>query len=150
MILLSTHFSLQEFLRSEIATRKGIDNTPTDDVLENLRVLAQGLERVRTVLGAPVRISSGYRCPELNAAIGGAKDSKHMLGLAADIECQAWGDPKTVFERLAAQREVLEFDQLILEFPPDGWVHVGFAEPGHMKRGDLLVYRGGSYERYFA
>lgn len=147
MILLSPHFSVQELIRSEAAIRYGIDNTPTAEVLENLRLLAQRLERVRDVLGAPVRVTSGYRCPELNAKIKGSKTSAHMLGLAADIECPGWGNPKHVFEKLAANRDLIQFDQLILEFPPDGWVHLGIAESGY-QRGELLVYQGNGYERY--
>lgn len=149
MILLSPHFTVQELIRSEAAIRYGIDNVPSAEVLENLRMLADRLERVRDVLGAPVRITSGYRSPELNARIKGSKTSKHMLGLAADIECPGWGNPKRVFEKLAANRDTLQFDQLILEFPPDGWVHFGIAESG-VQRGELLVYQGNGYERYIA
>lgn len=145
-ILLSQHFSLQELIRSETAIRHGIDNMPEGTVLENLRVLAQGLERVRDVLGAPVRISSGYRCPEINTIVNGSRNSAHMRGLAADIECPAWGSPEQVFKQLATARDVIKFDQLILEWPPNGWVHVGFADYG-APRGELLVFDGRSYER---
>lgn len=147
MILLSPHFTVEEFIRSDVATRKGIYNFPPADVLENLRVLAEKLEAVRTLLGRPVLVSSGYRCEELNTAIGGSKTSKHMTGLAADFTCPAFGTPMMVFDVLRSQKAALGYDQLILEFPPEGWVHIGFAPPGKVARGEALVYAGKSYER---
>lgn len=145
--MLSPHFTVEEFIRSDVAIRKGIYNFPPADVLENLRVLAAKLEAVRAILGRPVLVSSGYRSEELNAAIGGSKTSKHMTGLAADIECPAFGTPFMVFDALREQKTALGYDQLILEFPPDGWVHIGFALPGKVARGEDLTYAGKSYER---
>lgn len=147
MIMLSPHFTLEEFIRSDVAIRKGIYNFPSADVLENLRVLAAKLETVRAVLGRPVLVTSGYRCEELNTAISGSKTSKHMTGLAADFECPTFGTPQMVFDELRKHRDELGYDQLILEFPPDGWVHLGLAEPGKVARSENLVYAGKSYER---
>lgn len=147
MIMLSPHFTLQEFIRSDVATRKGIHNFPPADVLENLRVLAAKLETVRAVLGRPVLVTSGYRSEKLNDDIGGSKNSKHMTGLAADIECPAFGNPRAVFDELRNHKDLLGYDQLILEFPPDGWVHIGFAESGKAARGSALIYAGAGYER---
>lgn len=147
MIMLSPHFTVEEFIRSDVAIRKGIFNFPPTDVLENLRVLASKLEAVRAILGRPVLVSSGYRCEELNTAIGGSKASKHMTGLAADIECPAFGTPQMVFDELRKHRDALGYDQLILEFPPDGWVHIGFAPSGKVARGETLIYAGKNYER---
>ncbi len=147
MILLSPHFTLAELIRSDIAIRKGIDNTPPAEVLENLRLLAAGLERVRDVLGRPVHISSGYRSPKLNAAVGGSKTSAHMQGLAADITAPAFGSPEDVVRALAKEMATIQADQIILEFPPNGWVHVGFPDVT-MPRGQVLVYKGGAYERF--
>ncbi len=145
MIMLSPHFTVQEMIRSDIATRKGIYNFPPADVLENLGVLAQKLETVRIILGRPLYISSGYRCEELNAAIGGSKTSAHMLGLAADFECPAFGPPRAVFDKLREYESDIGYDQLILEFPPDGWVHLGIRR-GQINRGESLVFKGGTYE----
>lgn len=147
MILLSPHFTLQEFIRSDIATRKGIYNMPSAEVLENLRVLAEQLEDVRAFLGRPLLITSGYRSEELNTAIGGSKTSKHMTGLAADFECPAFGSPREVFDALRYPKGVFKYDQLILEFPPDGWVHLGLPKRGTAARSENLVYAGKSYER---
>lgn len=153
MILLSPHFTLEEFVRSDVATRKGINNDPPADVLENLKLLAEALERVRAFLDRPLHISSGYRGPELNAAIGGSKTSAHMSGRAADWTCPGFGTPSKVVAVLAANRGHFTFDQIILEFPNalnGGWVHYGIAEPGATPRGEILVFDGGRYERYAA
>src|ERR1051325_8425715 len=90
---LTEHFSLEELIASEVAARKGIDNTPPDDIVAKLRVLAAGLERVRAVRDGPIHVTSGYRCLALNTAIGGAHDSMHIQGLAADILCPRLGAP---------------------------------------------------------
>lgn len=147
MIMLSPHFTVEEFIRSDVAIRKGIYNFPPADVLENLRMLASKLEAVRAILGRPLLIGSGYRSEELNTAIGGSKSSKHMLGLAADIECPAFGTPQMVFDELRKHKASLGYDQLILEFPPDGWTHIGFSPSGTVSRGEALIYAGKHYER---
>lgn len=147
MILLSPHFTLEELIRSDVATRKGINNYPYPDVLENLKLLASKLEVVRAILGRSVLVSSGYRCEELNAAVGGSKTSTHMTGLAADFTCPAFGTTPEVFAKLREHKLDLDYDQLILEFPPTGWVHIGFAAMGKVARGSDLMYAGKSYER---
>ena len=121
---LSPSFSLSELVYSETAEQKGIDNTPPPEVVENLKRLAAGLEAVRVLLGAPLEISSGYRCPALNEAVGGSSTSQHMQGLAVDFECPAFGSPLEVAR--AIQRSDLEFDQCILEY--GRWVHLSFGD----------------------
>lgn len=121
---LSPNFSLSELSYSETAEERGIDNTPPPEVVENLRRLAAGLESVRALLGAPLEISSGYRCPALNEAVGGSSTSQHMQGLAADFECTAFGTPLEVAD--AIRRSDLEFDQCILEY--GRWVHLSFSD----------------------
>jgi uncharacterized protein YcbK (DUF882 family) len=76
---------------SQTAARMGIDNTPTPEILKNLRIMAAKLEEIRSLLGVPVLVSSGYRCPALNKAVGGSKGSAHLLGLAADITAPSFG-----------------------------------------------------------
>ena len=133
---LTEHFSLEELIASEIAARKGIDNTPSPAVLANLRVLAQGLERIRTVLGGkPIRVTSGYRCKALNEAVGGSARSAHMDGLAADIVCPQFGTPLVVC--CAIRDAGLATDQIIHEFGQ--WTHVAFAAPGAQARKELLT-----------
>ena len=129
---LTDHFTLEELTFSEFATRRGIDNRPSDTVLPRLRLLAEGLERVRALLGVPMRISSGYRCGPLNHAIGGAANSAHVTGLAADFIAPAFGSPRQV--ALAIADSAIEFDQVIHE---GRWVHVSFAPA--MRRMDLTA-----------
>ena len=84
---LTPNFSLEQLIHSETAERERIDNTPAPEIVKNLRLLAQGLEQVRTLIGFPLDISSGYRCPRLNSRVGGAKTSQHTRGQAADFTC---------------------------------------------------------------
>lgn len=130
------HFSFEELVASETAARFGLDNTPPANLMPNLRVLAAGLELVRTALGGrPIHINSGYRCEALNTRIGGARSSRHMSGLAADILCPSFGTPLEVCRAIAAAG--LKPDQVIHEFGK--WCHVSFAAPGSQPRGELLT-----------
>lgn len=124
---LSIHFTLEEFTLSQTAVRRGIKNDPPPEVIDNLRRLARVMENVRTLLGSPVLISSGYRSPELNEAVGGSKKSAHCRGLAADFTCPGYGTPREV--ALAIVRSELIYDQVILEGAgPGAWVHLGLTE----------------------
>jgi hypothetical protein len=126
-VKLSRHFTLDELTRSDTAVRLGLDNSPTQEVISNLQVLAQGLERVRAALGSvPLYISSGYRSPEVNKAIGGSRTSQHMAGEAADFTAPEFGTPTQIAEHLAALADSLQFDQLILE--GGRWVHISFTQ----------------------
>lgn len=133
---LSDHFSLEELIASETAVRLGIDNTPSEALIPNLFVLARGLESVRAALGGrPIHVNSGYRCRALNSKIGGAKNSLHMLGLAADIICPSYGSPLAVCRTIAAAG--LRPDQIIHEFSQ--WCHISFVLPGDKPRGQMLT-----------
>ena len=109
---LTEHFDLAEFTLSQEAARRGIDNTPPDEVLENLYILAMALEEVRARLGCPIVISSGYRSPALNAAVGGAPNSAHVLGYAADLTCPGFGAPLSVCKAIATLPD-FKYDQCI-------------------------------------
>jgi hypothetical protein len=117
----SLHFSMSELTASDTAVRLGIDNTPSAEIVANLEVLAIGLEDVRDILGYPMRISSGYRCPKLNTVVKGSKTSAHMDGFAADFTCPAFGTPLEVVK--AIERSPVMFDQCIQE---GAWVHISF------------------------
>jgi len=119
---LSPNFKLSEFVRSDTADREGIDNTPSESDINNLRRIAYTLEIVRLVLGAPVYISSGYRCLELNRAIGSSDTSKHVKGLAADFTVKGY-TPKESVEII---RKVVGFNTLIQEFGQ--WVHLDLSD----------------------
>ena len=121
---LSPNFSLDELVYSETAEQNGIDNTPPPEIVENLKRLAAGLEAVRALLGAPLEISSGYRCAALNEVVGGSSTSQHMHGLAVDFACPTFGSPLEIAH--AIQRSGLEFDQCILEY--GRWVHLSFSD----------------------
>lgn len=119
---ISPHFSLDEFTFSPTALRLGIDNTPSQNVIDNLFRLAGLAESIRFLFQKPIRISSGYRAPALNEAIGGAKNSQHCLGCAMDFTIP--GIPlDELFE--AIRTSGLQFDQLIKEY--DSWIHVSIA-----------------------
>ena len=132
---MTAHFSYAELIASEYAIRHGINNHPvSNDVLSNLHVLADGLERVRTVLRMPMHISSGYRSAKVNAGVGGSKSSKHMLGLAADFHLA--GVPPLDVCKALIQHSEIGFDQLIQE---GTWVHISFPEPEHDPAGIVLT-----------
>jgi hypothetical protein len=120
---LTPNFSLEQLIHSETAERERIDNTPAPPIVENLRLLAQGLEQVRTLTGLPLKIVSGYRCPELNRRVGGAKTSQHTEGKAADFTCAGFGPPVDVIK--AIRDSDIDFDQCILEYAR--WVHISFS-----------------------
>jgi hypothetical protein len=130
-IRLSEHFKLSELLRSDIALRRGLDNAPPGAVLQTMAaVLVPGLERVRAALGAPMHITSGYRGPAVNAAVGGGPRSQHLLGEAADFVAPTFGSQRDVARFLAGRAAELGIDQLIYE---GTWCHVSFraARPRH-------------------
>jgi zinc D-Ala-D-Ala carboxypeptidase len=125
---LSKNFSLAELVKSEYAIRHGIDNTPSEATIDNLKSLATNiLQRIRDRFGVVV-VNSGYRSPQLNVAIGGSKSSDHVLGLAADIEVPGMSN----YALAKWCEENLSFKQLILEFympgdPDSGWVHISYG-----------------------
>lgn len=110
---LSKHFHLSEFVTSNTAIRKGIDNTPSQEAISNLtKLCTQVLEPIRVQLEKPIKITSGYRCEKLNRLIGGAKNSQHILGEAADIQ-----SPNLTTEELFQFiKDHFVYDQLIQEF----------------------------------
>lgn len=134
---LSRNFTLAQLTRSDTAQRLGIDNQPPPEHLLNLRRLARCLEDVLACLGAPLVVSSCYRCAALNTAIGGAPGSRHLLGLAVDFTCPGFGTPLATARAIAGAG--IEFDQLIHEF--GRWVHLGLAPEGSACRRELLTIR---------
>lgn len=126
---LSPHFTLEEMIDSQTATRKGINNTPPEGAIENLRLLCQFiLEPLRTAAGKPIRISSGYRSLKLNRAIGSKDDSQHIKGQAADFTVTGLSVAETV---KLIQELGLPFDQLLDEY--GAWVHCSYS-PRHRRQ----------------
>jgi hypothetical protein len=130
---LSQNFTLAELCKSELAIRRSIDNSPTQDVISNLQALVVNiLQPVRNSLG-PITINSGYRSPAVNVAVGGSPTSDHCRGMAADIEIAGY-DNKMLAKFI---EQNFRFTQVILEFyedgqPSSGWVHVSF-DPDNLK-----------------
>ena len=132
---LTKNFTFSEMVKSETALRHGMDNTPGEAEIENLKQLAEKvLQPVRDAYGKGVKVNSGYRHPEVNAKVGGSKTSDHCKGQAADIEI-----PGVANADLAKWiTENLDFTQVILEFytpgiPDSGWVHVSY-DPENLKK----------------
>ena len=125
---LSTNFSLSEFVASDTADRMGIDNDLPIELMTNAKATADMLERIRAYLvsdsgkSIPIIITSGYRCPQLNRAIGSGDTSDHRKAMAADFRAPSFGTPLQVCKALAPVVSVLGIGQLILEF--NSWVHV--------------------------
>ena len=128
---LTTHFALSEFIRSGVALRLRIANTPTPEVVNNLRLLCEHiLEPLRRRFGV-IRITSGYRCEQLNKAVCGKPNSQHRLGQAADIHLSNKEVAMKMFHFIA---ENLDYDQLIFERRAgDGarWLHVSYRAEGN-------------------
>ena len=135
------YFTLEELTKSETALSYGIDNTPPERFVPNLHRLMDYLDRVREAYGKPIRVSSGYRCRDLNRAVGGADDSQHKQGLAADLVVPDMEHLMAVIRKLGG------FDQLIDERPKGRgrWVHVSIAAEGGKPRGKVMRYDGRHY-----
>ena len=122
---MTPHFTLKEMIASATGERLGIDNTPRPEHLDKLTLTAELLERVRTLLGCPVIVTSGYRCMQLNIAVGGVTSSDHARGQAADIVAPGFGTPYEIAKRLAPLVSTLGIGQLILEgIKGKQWVHI--------------------------
>lgn len=137
MTNLTANFTLEELYASSTAKAKGIDNTPTRQAIVNLTHLAvKVLQPLRSGLKEPITISSGYRCPALNRAVGGVSNSQHMTGEAADINIGGdMAKGKRIFDYI---KRNLHFDQLIWEHNKQGvhWVHVSYCKEGN--RGQVI------------
>lgn len=141
MTHLSDHFTIDEFTLSQTAARLGISNDPPPEVISHLQTTAMGMELVRESLGnVPILISSGYRCPALNAEVHGQPGSQHLLGEAVDFTAPTFGNPSDVMRHLVDSD--VPYDQIILEF--GRWVHISFSLKD--RRQALIIDRSGTRE----
>ena len=146
---LTTNFSLLELTKSQTAERKGIDNTPSPDHQESLKLLCTHiLQPVRAHFERVVSVSSGYRSPELCLAIGSKTTSQHAKGEAADFEIFGVSN-KELADWIHFN---LNYDQLILEYwkeedPNSGWVHCSYIE-GNNRRQYLRAYKEDGKTKY--
>ncbi|WP_426809110.1 D-Ala-D-Ala carboxypeptidase family metallohydrolase [Pseudomonas sp. WOUb67] len=138
-MLITPHFKFNEMTVSQLASRDGFDNTPPPEARANLQLLCCALEQVRALFGVPIFISSGYRSEKVNRLIGGAPNSQHVQGLAADFTVVEVTPRETV--RRISESDI-PFDQLILEF--DRWVHLSVTR-GTPRRQVLTMRKGSGY-----
>lgn len=130
------YFKLSEFINSATAKRLSIDNMPSFEIVDNLNRLADYLDGIREKLGKPILVSSGYRCPMLNKAVGGVANSQHQKGLAADLVC---ADMESLEKVL---RETGGFDQLIKEHRKgykSFWFHVSVCSHNGKPRNQIIM-----------
>lgn len=131
---LTRNISLEELTTSQTATRLKINNTPTPEIIENLKVVAAQVQKVRDHFGKPLIISSGYRSEKLNSAIGGARNSQHTKGEAIDIQSTNGYTNADIFNYI---KNNLDFDQLIWEYgtrKEPKWVHISYKKSGNRKQ----------------
>jgi zinc D-Ala-D-Ala carboxypeptidase len=135
MAKLTEHFTLEE---AQITNHREIDNTAPLMILPVLAKTAIGMERVRACLGdKAITVSSWYRCPELNREVKSNSFSQHIKGEAVDFICPSFGSPISVVRKLAENKILIRFDQLILEHT---WVHISFnSNPDVKPRGQVLT-----------
>lgn len=139
---LSRNFMLREFVNSTTASRKGISNKPTEVHLANLKKLIDNvIQPLRNKIG-PIRITSGYRSPALNRAIGGSSRSQHSKGMAADMQFVRDNemDNKVIFDTVLEMG--LDFDQMINEFDYK-WIHISYNQKKNRKQ-VLEAYKDGN------
>lgn len=131
------YFTIEELTDSSVARQLHIDNTPTAEIKENLTALVRHiLDPARTALGKPIRVNSGYRCTMLNTCVGGAQNSQHLRGEAADICTGSPEENRKLFEILLN----MPFDQLIWERGNShgpAWIHVSYRRNGN-NRGEVI------------
>jgi hypothetical protein len=148
---LSKNLSLSEVIKSNTATRKGIDNSPNNDHLESLEDIAKDIfQPLRDDLGV-IYVSSGYRSDALNKAIGGSRKSQHSKGEALDLDNDNKNKAATNTEIFNYIKDNLDFDQLIWEFGTDekpDWVHVSYTTKRPNRNQILKAYRQSGKTKY--
>tara|TARA_Y100000592_G_C5438434_1_gene302029 strand:- start:68 stop:523 length:456 start_codon:yes stop_codon:yes gene_type:complete len=148
--MISKHISYKEGVYSTTATRRGIDNIPNDEQLENMKLIAEKVfEPLRAYVNGPIKINSFFRCPKLNKAIGGSSKSQHCKGQAMDID-DTFGH-MTNAEMYNFIKEHLDFDQMIWEFGDDdnpNWVHVSYVSPEENRHRCLKAYKEDGKTKY--
>lgn len=152
-MMLSPHFSLAEFTASQTAERAGIDNDLPPELWGNARATAEMLERIRKFLsdklglvnGAPILITSGYRCIPLNRLLGSKDGSDHPRAEAADWHSPVAGRPTDICRLLAPHVDALGIGQLINEFPSKsgGWIHTSIGIPRNPANRVITITRAG-------
>ena len=137
------YFTLAELIKSDTAKKRGIDNTPDFEVVEHLSELVEKvLDPMRAAYGMPIKVSSGYRCPELNKAVNGAPTSVHQIGYAADLQVGGSFNKFRDFVVEWFRKTGTKFDQLLLESDRRTgakWIQVGLYNNARQQRGQIKV-----------
>jgi len=137
------YFELEEFITSATAKKKGIDNTPTFEVVEHLDELVDSfLDPMRSAYGEPVDVSSGFRCPALNKAVGGVDDSVHQIGYAADLTVRGSFKKFCAFVVEWVKKAGVKFDQILIESNKKTgakWLHIGLKNNLGQQRGQIKI-----------
>ena len=149
---LSPHFTIASFVASTRAAQLGIDNSLPPELMANAVATAEMLERIRATLGdragytVPILLTSGYRCPALNTAVGSGITSDHLRAQAADWSAPAFGSPLQICQVLAPLVSMLGIGQLIYECPAPGrrWVHASTRLPQKMVNRVITIGPGGA------
>ena len=148
--MISKHISYKEGVYSNTATRRGIDNTPNNEQLDNMELVANKVfEPLRKWVNGPIKINSFFRSPELYTAIGGSSKSQHCKGQAIDID-DTFGKA-TNAEMYNWIKKNLDFDQMIWEFGDDDnpdWVHVSYVSEEENRNRCLKAYRKDGKTQY--
>ena len=148
--MISEHVSYREGVYSTTATRREIDNTPNDEQLDNMEIIAEKVfEPLREYVGGPIKINSFFRCTDLNKAIGGSSKSQHCQGQAIDID-DTYGIVANS-EMYHYIKENLDFDQLIWEFGDDdnpNWIHVSYVSKEDNRNRCLKAYKEQGKSKY--
>jgi hypothetical protein len=164
MTKVSNYVTLNEVTHSNTAKSRGLDNTPSDEQLELIKAAAENVfDKLREACGGPIKINSVFRGSELNKAIGGSKTSQHCVGLdpnhrsygaAFDIDDYYWTRDKNPMNNTEMGdyiRENLDFDQLIYEFPINGypkWIHFSYRNDGKNRKQVLIATKRGGRTTY--
>tara|TARA_R100000149_G_C5880445_1_gene145509 strand:+ start:3313 stop:3774 length:462 start_codon:yes stop_codon:yes gene_type:complete len=147
---ISKNITYNEAVHSNTAKRKGIENIPNENQIANMMTIAEMIfQPLRSYVGGPIKITSFFRSPELNRAIGGSKSSQHCKGQAMDLD-DVYGY-KTNAEMFDYIRENLDFDQLIWEFGDDNnpnWIHVSYVDKQENRNRCLKAYKKNGKTKY--
>ena len=136
-----SYFTIKELSNSQTAKKLGIDNTPTPEIRVKLNTLISALDKIREQYGKPITVTSGYRCPELNRAVGGAVNpdgtpkSQHTKGQAADLKGKNRQENEIIFNII---KQLGCYDQLINEYN-FSWIHVSYVDKKNNRKQILTI-----------
>ena len=145
--LLMKYFTLTELTRSATGQKAGIDNTPTPQAIANLQILVENtLDPLRELWGRPLRVNSGYRCPELNRLVNGSSNSSHMSGCAADITTGSREGNKILWSMLVSSD--IPYSKIIDE-QDLAWIHVSYIRGNNRREKLKAIKQNGKWRYYF-